>query len=96
MADIQLLGLLVSLTNISILLLPVWIVLFTAWWPWLLGAWVFKTLADFMLLYRMTGICGSRRDLRLFLPVSLLYYPYFMLVVIGALRGRSVWKGALK
>jgi len=96
MLDIQLLAFLVSLTNISILLMPLWIILFSPWWPWLAGAWMFKTLADFMLLFRMTGISGSRSDLRLFLPVSLLYYPYFLVTVLGTLMGRSIWKGALK
>jgi len=91
--DIQLLALLVSLCNFSMLLMPLWIILFSHWWPWLLGAWFVKTLADFMLLYRMTGITASRSDLKLFLPVSLLYYPYFMITVLGALRGRVHWKG---
>ena len=91
--DIQLLALLVSLCNFSMLLMPLWFILFSPWWPWLLGAWLIKTLADFMLLYRMTGITASRSDLKLFLPVSLLYYPYFMMTVLGALRGKVVWKG---
>jgi cellulose synthase/poly-beta-1,6-N-acetylglucosamine synthase-like glycosyltransferase len=94
MLDIQLLALLASLCNISILLMPLWIILFSMWWPWLAGAWVLKTLADFMLLFRMTGISGSRSDLKRFLPVSLLYYPYFLVTVLGALRGRTVWKEA--
>jgi cellulose synthase/poly-beta-1,6-N-acetylglucosamine synthase-like glycosyltransferase len=94
--DIQLLAFLVSLTNVSILLMPVWIILFSPWWPWLAGAWMLKTLADFMLLFRMTGISGSRSELKMFLPVSLLYYPYFLVTVLGALWGRSVWKSTLK
>jgi len=93
--DIQLLALLVSLSNISILLMPLWIILFSQWWPWLAGAWMVKTMADFILLYRMTGITGSRGDLKMFLPVTLLYYPYFLVTVLGALMGRSVWKGSL-
>lgn len=91
--DIKLLALLVSLSNLSMLLMPLWIILFLPWWPWLAGAWLIKTLADFMLLYRMTGITASRSDLKLFLPVSLLYYPYFMVTVFGSLRGRVLWKG---
>ena len=96
MLDIQLLALLVSLCNISMLLMPLWIILFSLWWPWLAGAWLIKTLADFVLLYKMTGITGSRSDLKMFLPVSLLYYPYFLLTLLGALRGRPVWKEAPK
>ncbi len=92
MADIQLLALLVSLANISILLMPLWLILYTGLWPWLAGACFLKSLADFMLLFRMTGIAGARKNLKLFLPVSLLYYPFFILSVLGAFRGKSVWK----
>lgn len=94
MPDIQLLGVLVSLTNVAILLMPLWLILFRAWWPWLAGAWVFKTLADFMLLYKMTGICGSRSDLLMFLPASLLYYPYYLVLVLGAMIRKPEWKKA--
>lgn len=90
--DIMLLALLVSLCNISMLLMPLWIILFLSWWPWLAGAWLIKTLADFMMLYRMTGITASRSDLKRFLPVSLLYYPYFITTLLGSLRGKVVWK----
>lgn len=93
MPDIQLLALLVVLTNLSILLMPLWLLLFSALWPWLAGAWILKSLADFVLLYKMTGICGSRSDMKLFLPVSLLYYPYFLVIVFGALCSRPKWKG---
>lgn len=96
MPDIQLLALLVSLANIFILLMPLWIIVFPGLWPWLAGAFIVKTLADFMLLFRMTGISGSRKSLKLFLPVSLLYYPYFTLTVFGAFRGKFVWKGVAK
>lgn len=92
MPDIQLLALLVFLCNTSMLLMPLWIFLFSLWWPWLVGAWLLKTLADFMLLHKMTGITGWRSDLKVFIPVSLLYYPYFLVTALGALRGRSVWK----
>ncbi len=96
MPDIQLLALLVALANISILLMPLWIILFPLLWPWLAGAYIVKTLADFMLLFRMTGISGSRKSLKMFLPVSLIYYPYFILTLLGALRGKSVWKAETK
>lgn len=94
MADIQLLAVLVVLTNLSILLMPLWFFLFQAWWPWLAGAWLVKTLADFILLYRMTGICESREDLLWFLPVSLLYYPYFAAVLLGSILSVPKWKQA--
>jgi hypothetical protein len=94
MADIQLLAVLVVLTNLSILLMPLWFFLFPAWWPWLAGAWLVKTLADFILLYRMTGICDTREDLLWFLPVSLLYYPYFAAVLLGSFLSVPKWKQA--
>ena len=94
--DIQLLAVLVSLCNMAIVLMPLWIILFPIWWPWLAGAWILKTLADFLLLFKMTGITGSRSDLKRFLPISLLYYPYFLVTVLGGLRGRTVWKESLK
>jgi len=96
MPDIQLLALLVSLTNIAILLMPLWIFLYSDWWPWLAGAFLLKTLADFMLLFRMTGISGSRSDLKMFLPVSLFYYPFFLATLLGAFRGNPAWKDRTK
>lgn len=96
MPDIQLLALLVSLTNLSVILLPLWLVLYTSWWPWLAGAWALKTLTDFVLLCRMTGMTGARKDLIRFLPVALLYYPYFMITVFGAFRGKVIWKDDIK
>ena len=92
MADIQLLALLVALTNIAILLMPLWLILFTEWWPWLAGAWVVKSLADFVLLYRISGVSKQRADLLMFLPVSLAYYPVFLMSLVGVLLGRTRWK----
>lgn len=94
--DIQWLAILVSLTNMIILLLPAWIFLFAGSWPWLVGGWLLKTLADFMLLFRITGVTGQREDLRLFFPVSLAYYPIFMVTMAGALLGKPGWKRPVK
>ncbi len=96
MPDIQLLAILVTLTNISILLMPVWFILFSGVWPWLAGFWFLKTLADFLLLFRITGVTGQRADLRLFIPVSLVYYPLFLITVTGALLGKPFWKRSVK
>jgi biofilm PGA synthesis N-glycosyltransferase PgaC len=92
MPDIQLMALWVSLTNMAVLLLPVWLFLYTGSWPWLAGACAMKTLSDFMLLFRMTGMTGSRKDLILFVPAILLYYPYFLITLLGALLGKTAWK----
>jgi hypothetical protein len=94
--DIQLFAVLVVLTNISILLMPLWFIFFSPWWPWLAGAWLVKTIADFLLLFRMTGICGSRSDIKFFLPVSLLYYPFFAATLAGALLSKPSWKDAAR
>ncbi len=96
MPDIQLLALLVTLTNISILLMPVWFILFSGLWPWLAGALFLKSLADFLLLFKITGITGQRADLCLFIPVSLVYYPLFLITAAGALLGKPFWKRSVK
>jgi cellulose synthase/poly-beta-1,6-N-acetylglucosamine synthase-like glycosyltransferase len=96
MADIQLLALLVSIANFFILLLPLFILIFTGWWPWLAGGWFFKTLADFMLLYRITGLTGQRSDLRFYIPVTMVYYPVFLVALAGAIFMKPVWKGVVR
>lgn len=92
MADIQGLALLVSLANLAIFLTPVWCILYIELWPWLLGGWLLKSLADFALLTRISQISHQREVLRWFLPVSLVYYPLFFISFAGALLGRSAWK----
>ena len=76
--------------------MPLWMILFPGMWAWLAGAYIAKSLADFMLLFRMTGITGSRADLKMFIPVSLLYYPIFLVSMLGALLGKQAWKKSLK
>jgi len=92
MTDIQSFALLVTLANIIILFLPLWIVLMPGSWPWLAGGWILKTFADFMILWRTTGATENRADLRQFLPVSLAYYPVFMITLAGILVRKPVWK----
>jgi len=96
MADIQFLAILVSLANLFILLLPLLFLLYTGWWPWLVGGWFFKTLADFMLLYRITGLTGQRSDLRFYIPVTLVYYPLFLITLAGAIFVKPVWKRSVR
>lgn len=95
MADIQMLAILVALSNFTILLMPIWILLFTDVWPCLLGAWIVKTLVDFSLIYKVAGLCRQRRSLLWFLPVSLAYYPVFFLSMVGSVLGISRWKRAV-
>lgn len=94
MADIQILALLVTLTNLAILLMPLWFVLFQESWPFLAGVWIVKSLADFVLLFRTSGLSFQRGALLWFIPVSLSYYPVFFITLVGILlgRGRIRWK----
>lgn len=92
MADIQLLALLVAVTNLSVLLMPLWFILFPGNWQWLAGTCLMKSVADFVLLYLISGICHQRSNLRWFIPVSLVYYPVFFLSLLGMVSGRQSWK----
>lgn len=93
MADIQGLAVLVSLTNLGMLLMPLFFLLFPWEWPWLAGVMLGKTLADFVLLYRVSGLCKQRESLFWFVPVMLVYYPFFLVTLLGILLGRPGWKG---
>ncbi len=91
--DIQLLAVVVAFTNVLLLFSPIWLLLDPELWPWLLSALVIKILADFKILYTITGCTGQRRILRLFLPVWLIYYFYLPVVLTGMLFRQSGWKG---
>jgi biofilm PGA synthesis N-glycosyltransferase PgaC len=93
MTDIQLVALLVSFTSLMILALPAWMVIYPGSFRWFLPAYGIKTAVDFLLLLATTRLTGQRRVLRWFLPVSLVYWVYLPVVVIGSLLGRSSWKG---
>ena len=95
MADIQMLALLVALTNLIVLLMPLWFFFFPEEWFCLAAAWIVKSLVDFLLIYRVSGLCQQRAGLLWFLPVSLAYYPVFFLSLVGSLLGRSRWKRAV-
>jgi len=93
MADIQLLAVVVAVTNLLILTTPVWLIWFPSWWIYLLPALVVKSLADFLLLHAVTGVTGERKALRLFIPAALFYYFYHLAILTGALFSGSGWKG---
>jgi len=92
MADIQLLALLVAVTNLSVLLMPLWFFVFPGDWQWLAGACLLKSLADFVLLYKIAGICHQRSGLLWFIPVSMAYYPVFLVSLLGMVSGKKSWK----
>ncbi len=93
MPDIQLVALLVALTNLIILISMVRLMIDSAAGECLPCIIALKTLTDFALLFRMTGITAQRPTLWWFLPVSLIYYFFFLLVVAGIISGAGLWKG---
>jgi len=96
MADIQGVAMCTALANLCILMMP-WLLLFEPeLWVWLIPAFVIRSLADLLLLYRITGYTGQRRYLSMFLPVLLLYYPYQGMVMAGSLFWKGRWKGRRK
>lgn len=93
MPDIQGLALLTLLTHFIFLAMP-WLVIFRPEvWVWLVPAFVGKTLADLLLLNQSAGFTGQRRDLRMFLPVIMVYYPFMGVVMTGSLFRKAKWKG---
>jgi len=94
MPDIQLMAILVALSNLSVLLFPLGLFLIPGLWPYLLGAWIAKTGADFSLLFRITAYTKQRKSMRMFLPASLVYYPVFLGIIISLLFKQPTWKEA--
>lgn len=93
MADIQLLALLVSLTNLLVLVSPAWFFLFEGAGLWLLAILGLKSLADLLVLHATSRMTGQRKSLLWYIPVLLVYYPYLAVVATGSLAGRTIWKG---
>lgn len=93
MAEIQLVALLVALTNILMLIAPVWICLQPGNHLWLLPAMGLKLLADFLILAAASFKTGQSRSLLWFLPLSLLYPIFMAVVMFGSLIYRPAWKG---
>jgi biofilm PGA synthesis N-glycosyltransferase PgaC len=93
MADIQLMALVVAVTNLLVLTIPLWLVYFPSGWVFLVPALAVKTLADFLLLHAVTGLTRQRKALRLFLPAALFYYFYHLAILTGSLFSGAGWKG---
>jgi len=90
--DIQLLAILVVLTNVAVLISPVLALTFSGTWPWLLGIWVAKTFADGSLIFRMAGFTKQKLPVKWFLLASIVYYPVFLMILIRSLSGQPGWK----
>ena len=93
MPDIGIVAFWVMITNLVMLVLPIILLAEPGMWPWLAPGCLLKTLADFILLYRVTGVTGERASLAFFFPVFLMYYPLQPVVLAGILFKRNTWKG---
>jgi len=62
-------------------------------WKFLVPALLLKSLADFLLLKNITRLTGQNRSLRMFIPVSFIYYFYLLAVLAGTLFRPPQWKG---
>ncbi len=90
--DIQLLALLVVLSNVAVLIFPAWALSFSGTWPWLLGIWLAKTMVDGSLIFRTARFTKQKLPVKWFLLASIVYYPVFLMILIRSLSGQSVWK----
>lgn len=91
--DIQLLAFLVALTHVSVLLFPLGIFLYPALWPYFLGIWLAKTIAEFILILKTSLYAGQRKSMYYFLPSTLAYYPVYLAVYLRMIFRQPAWKG---
>ncbi len=93
--DIQVLAILVVLTNMTLLLTPVWIFYAPDNWAGWLGLWAAKTLADGALIYYVSRSVNQQYVMKRFLLASIVYYPVFLMILIRSIFGPSGWKGRI-
>ncbi|HER09178.1 MAG TPA: glycosyltransferase [Bacteroides sp.] len=93
MKDIQLLAVVVTVTNLLVLSIPCWLIFFPSWWICLIPALAIKTLSDYFLLHTVTRLTGQRKALWFFLPAALFYYFYHLAILAALLCTGSGWKG---
>jgi biofilm PGA synthesis N-glycosyltransferase PgaC len=94
-SDIQLLAILVVLTNMTLLLTPVWIFYAPDNWAGWLGMWAAKTLADGALIYNVSRPVNQQYVMKRFLLASIVYYPVFLMILIRSIFGPGGWKGRI-
>ncbi|GAB2951508.1 glycosyltransferase [Hymenobacter coalescens] len=87
------LALLVLGANVSLAVLPLWLLWQPAAWPWAAAAWLSKLGADAALLTPVLGFFRRRQWLVLVPLLQLLYPPYALAVGLLGLRGGYRWKG---
>ena len=93
MVDIQSVAVLVMIVNLLMLAMPLWILLQAEFSSWLLAGVGMKLLADFMILALTSFKTKQTRTLWWYIPVSLAYPLYMLLVFAGLFKYRSTWKG---
>jgi biofilm PGA synthesis N-glycosyltransferase PgaC len=92
-ADIQGVLLLILIAQLLILVMP-WLIWFDpAYWGWMVAGFSLKTLADFLLIFGTARQTGQQHTLWMFLPVLLLYYPFYGIVMVFAVLFKNRWKG---
>ena len=93
MADIQLLALIVALTNLLVLLLPLSMIISFAGWPFIAGIIFLKLLADYLMVSAVSRLTGQRKSLRWFVPVTVLYHLLQPVIYVRLFFSRAAWKG---
>ena len=93
MADIQLLALIVALTNLLVLVLPLSLIISRAGWPFIAGIIFLKLLTDFLLVSAVSRLTGQRKGLRWFIPVTVLYHLLQPVIYVRLFFRQAAWKG---
>ena len=93
MRDIQVMALIVVITNVLVFISPLWPMGFHLPWIYFFLALLLKTGVDFLMLWSMTKITRQRAILWWFIPVSIIYYIYLFVILFGSLLFRTSWKG---
>jgi biofilm PGA synthesis N-glycosyltransferase PgaC len=93
MADIQIVALLVVVTNFLMLGVPVWMLFQPELCRWLLMGLGMKLLADFIILAATSFRTGQTRTLWWYIPVAVVYPLYMAFVIMGTLLSSPLWKG---
>ncbi len=93
MPDIQSLAVLVVLANVCIGLSPLLSLLYPGCWPEVLLLIGLKFFSDFLLCGSMARRTGQLRSMLFFPLVFLMYYPFYLVVLLGSVRKAPPWKG---
>ncbi|HDR68759.1 MAG TPA: glycosyltransferase [Bacteroidaceae bacterium] len=90
--DIIGIALLVTMTNLLLLLSPVMMVFLPGIWKIAVPAIGLKLMADFVILVSATRFTQQTSLMSFYLPVAVLYYLYFVYVAFASVFGKLKWK----